>query len=136
MRSQEALILAQQQAHSFSLVHTLAFTAFLHQSRRTNRPPRRRQRQPLGSQRSRDLHSKGIRHHRAWLGAHRPGPGGGGHAPDTPRACRLSGHGGRDRLHVFWPCWPRRMATASRRKLGCAYWPGAGSGAENWRVFL
>jgi predicted ATPase len=34
MRSQEALVLAQQQAHSFSLVYTLAFTAFLHQSRR------------------------------------------------------------------------------------------------------
>jgi len=34
MRSQEALILAQQQAHPFSLVSTLAFTAFLQQSRR------------------------------------------------------------------------------------------------------
>jgi predicted ATPase len=34
MWSQEALILAQQQGHSFSLVNTLAFTAVLHQVRR------------------------------------------------------------------------------------------------------
>src|SRR5262249_46158790 len=34
MRSQEALMLAQQQEHSFSLVNPLAFTAFPHQSRR------------------------------------------------------------------------------------------------------
>jgi len=34
MRSQEAFILAQQQAHPFSLVYALAFTAFLRQSRR------------------------------------------------------------------------------------------------------
>ena len=125
MRSQEALILAQQQAHPFSLVYSPRLYRFP-----PSVPPRQTGHPGAGRgnywarNRAGICIPKGIRHHRAWLGAHRPGPGGGGHASDTPRACRLSGHGGRSRLHIlFGPAgrgvWPQ----ASRRKMGLPCWP-------------
>ena len=82
--SHDALTLGQEVAHPFSHTYALTSAAALHQFRRERHRPKRRQRSPHASQRSRGCRTGEPGERFCGLGLGRAGTGSGGHCADTP----------------------------------------------------
>ena len=122
-RSHEALTLAQELSHPFSLALALYFAAWLHQlPPGVAGRPKSGQRQPWPSPPSRGF--------RFWsrdgddpagLGAGRAGAESRRGLRRCARAWRPGGPRGQSCYgRIVWPCWPRRMGRLGRSKRGCA----------------
>ena len=101
-RSHEALTLAQELAHPFSLAFALDFAALVHQFRReATADPRAGRGADCALDRARVSAVVGVGNYPAGLGTGRAGTGRGRDCPDAPGPGCPSGHGGRGDAAVF-----------------------------------
>ena len=118
----EALTLAQELAHPFSLAYALNLAAWLHQLRRELLRPRSGQR-PLIALSS----EQGFPHWlarnllRGWALAEQ----GQGEEGITQIRQGLAAYRAREQglRPIFLPCWPRRIGKQDRRRKGSPCWP-------------
>ena len=137
-RSHEALTLAQELSHPFSLALALSFAAMLHQFRREGQAAQER-----AEAADYTLDRAGVSvlvsdgNYPAGLGAGRAGTGRGRDCPDTPGPGRLPGHRGRAVAAVF-SCPAGRGVWESRtgRRRADRAGRGAGCSGQNWGAFL
>ena len=116
----EALTLARELAHPFSLVYALSCAAVLHQLRREG-PAAQARAEATIALASEQGFTLWLAHgdHAAGLGASRARASRAGNGAAAPRPGSLSGHGGR-RWHrpISWPCWPRPHLKAGQAEEG------------------
>ena len=120
-RSHEALTLAQELSHPFSLAFALGFAAMLHQFRREGQAAQERAEAAdyaLSTEQGFPFWLA-MGNYRAGLGAGRAGTGRGRDCADAPGPGRLAGpRGQRWDGRIFLPCWPRRMGKWDRQRKG------------------
>ena len=134
-RSREALILARELSHPFSLAYVLLWTAMLYNHRREVQEAQEWADAvtALSTERGFPYWST-HRDDLAGLGTSRAGTGSGGHGTDTPGPGRPASH--RDTgiaARISWRCSPTRMRTNGTGQGGtCPAGRGTGAGAQNW----
>ena len=124
-RSWEALTLAQELSHAYSLGFALYFAAVLHKWRREVQLV-----QELGRSSDCALKRAGIctvvgrRNDQARLGAGRAGGSGGRHCATRSGSGHLAGYGRRAGIIArSLVSWPRHIGKEDKLKRGCACWP-------------
>ena len=117
----EALTLAQELAHPFSLAYALYFAAMLHQFRREAQPTQERAEALMalaGEQGFAQWLARGTIM-RGWALAEPGSTGSGRDGADASGPGGLAGHGGRGcDSRIFLPCWPRRMGQVGQTEEG------------------
>ena len=119
-RSHEALTLAQELSHPFSLAFALTCAAMLHQFRREGQAAQERaEAADCALDRAGVSALVGVGNYPAGLGAGRAGTGRGRDCADAPGPGRLAGHGGRGVTAVLsCPAGRGVWESGSRRKKG------------------
>jgi class 3 adenylate cyclase/tetratricopeptide (TPR) repeat protein len=134
-RSDEALQLAQDLSHAYSLVLALGLTALTHQFRRESQVAQQRAEAAITLATAQGLRFGNAGHDRAGLGAGHARARRGGDRPDTSGPGRLASHGGRDTAAIFFGPAGRGVWGAGAAR-GRADGLGAGDRGQHWRALL
>ena len=132
-RGQEALALAHELAHPFSLAFALGQASQLHGFRREWPAVHERAEALMALAREQGFaQSLAARHDALGLGAGRAGTGGGGHRRRSARVWPPTGpRGPSSHGRCTWPGWRRPMGQGDSRQKGCACWPRRWLAAQN-----
>ena len=118
-RSQEAVTLAQQIAHPFSLSFVLSCAAVFHQFRREGHAAQERAEAAIRLAHGTGLSVlDGVRCYPAWLGAGTAGTGEGRHRADPPGLDSLRATGAEISDRIVWRSSPKHMGSMGQPEAG------------------